>query len=507
MTAALGDADREQILEHGLDPAEARRQLALFRDPPPKTRLARACAVGDGIVRLPADRHDALVARYETAAAAGRCSKFVPASGAASRMFRQLVAARAGKPEGRVALERLRADLDRFAFRDRLAAELERRGRRLDEVLARGDDATLLGALLGRDGLGYARAPKALVPFHAYPGGARTALEEQLVEAAAHVRDHDGVCRVHFTVTDAHRRRFEDALETLRPRLETRLGVRFEVGFSHQDPATDTIAADLEGRPFRRRNGRLLFRPGGHGALLENLEATGGDLVFVKNIDNVVPDDRRGAVVRWKKLLGGHLLELEARIEAILARCRADEAPGPWLDEALDFVAGALAVPAARGLRHAAPEDRRRFLLDRLDRPLRVCGVVPNAGEPGGGPFWVRDPDGGETLQIVETSQIAREDPEQQAILDRASHFNPVDLLCRLRDAGGRRYPLAEFVDPRTVFISRKSQNGRPLQALERPGLWNGAMARWNTVFVEVPGETFAPVKTFEDLLRPEHQP
>jgi hypothetical protein len=301
-----------------------------------------------------------------------------------------------------------------------------------------------------------AALPKGLLPFHRYAGFARTPFEEHLVEAAATVRDAAGVCRVHVTVSPEHRAAFAEILEKSRPRLERETRARFEVRFSEQAPSTDTVAIDEKGRLFRDGEGRLLFRPGGHGALLGNLAGSGGDIVLVKNVDNVVPDDRREQTVLWKRLLSGLLVRIE----------------------------------------RTSPRDR----------PLRVAGVVRNEGEPGGGPFWVEGP-GGESRQIVESAQVNLSDPAQAAIWSAATHFNPVDLACSLRDASGRPFHLPGFVDERAVFVAKKTFEGRALSALERPGLWNGAMALWETVFVEVPKETFAPVKTVLDLLRPEHQP
>ncbi len=419
---SLSPADRAAIEAHGLTEAEVARQLALFRDPPAPPRLARAATAGDGVVRLDESGHAELLALADEAARAGRLTKFVPASGAASRMFAFLAP---GNPE---TAERKRFDESRsmFAFR--------------------GTFEELSGA------------PKALIPFHVYPDGPRTAFEEHLHEAAGTVRDASGLCRVHFTVSPLHRGAFDETLREIRPRVERATGARFDVSFSEQSPSTDTIAGDADGRPFRTASGALLFRPGGHGALLKNLgdvARAGGDVVLVKNIDNVVPDARRGPTLLWKRLLSGLLVKLERT--------------------------------------------------SRRERPIRVCGVVRNAGEPGGGPFWVAGP-GGETLQIVESAQVDLEDPSQAAIWKTATHFNPVDLACSLRDAAGRAHDLSRFVDEDAVFIAGKTHEGRPLKALERPGLWNGAMAFWETVFVEVPKETFAPVKTVLDLLRPEHR-
>ena len=437
--------DLRQAEERGLTESEIRRQIALLRNPPPPARLVRPCTVGDGIVRLSPGEHPRLVARWEEAAARGRLAKFVPASGAASRMFESL--------DTTDRRNRLLDNLFRLPFYGDLAAACRRCG----WDLSRGRPEEILRALLGPIGLGYADLPKALIPFHRYDNGNRTPFEEHLVEAAATVRDVARTVRVHFTVAPEHEARFRTLLEGSRERLEKSHGVRLEVTFSHQNPSTDTIAVDESNRPFRDADGKVVFRPGGHGALLPNLGAIGGDLVFVKNIDNVQPRASRGPTLLWKRLLAGFLLETIER-------------------------------------------------LGDAGRPVRVCGVVPNQGEPGGGPFWVADRTGEPSLQIVESSQVDQADPSQAAIWNASTHFNPVDLVCALRAPDGVPYRLDDFVDPETVFISRKSRDGRLLQALERPGLWNGAMARWRTLFVEVPIETFTPVKTVFDLLRPEHQ-
>jgi hypothetical protein len=478
-------ADLSQMAELGIDPAEALRQIELFRNPPPFTRVLRACRVGDGIRQLSKVAEPWLLARFEEAARQGRIAKLVPASGAATRMFKELLAdLNAGAqgeppPEVRTFLD----NLPRFAFYEDLAP------------VGTADRRTLLEYLLTEKGLDYVELPKGLLEFHRYPEGPRTPFEEHLVEAADVTRDADGVCRLHFTVSPQHRERFEALLEEVRSVYEKRYGCRFDVGFSHQQRSTDTIAVDPENRPFRQDDGTLLFRPGGHGALLENLNALGWDLVLLKNIDNVVPDRRKPLVNGWKKALSGYLLALQERIFRALERLEADPAT---LDEAAKLVEEELSRPIPAGA------DRRQFALDALDRPLRVCGVVRNQGEPGGGPFWVEDERGQRSIQIVESAQI---DPAaRKEMLAGSTHFNPVDVVCALRDRHGKPYDLHRFVDPATVFISGKSHEGGPLKALERPGLWNGAMAGWNTVFVEVPDETFAPVKTVLDLLRPEHQ-
>ena len=508
--------DLRQMAKMGVAPEEAVRQVALFKNPPPFTRVLRPCRPGDGILSISVAEHTSLLAHFDAAARRGRIAKFVPASGAATRMFKDLLAFLAApegtEPSGPV--ETFLDDLPRFAFYEDLAAALGADGIDLDEAVRNGDYRVVLSSLLEKPGLGYAGSPKGLLPFHRHPEGPRTPFEEHLVEAAAVARSEEGLCLLHFTVSPEHREDFERLLDRVRPELEERYDCRFEVSFSTQRHSTDTLAVDPKNQPFRQEGGALLFRPGGHGSLLENLSELGRegwDVILLKNIDNVVPDARKPVVHLWKRLLGGCLLSVRERIFGHLDRLEAlDGVRGPEAEGVLSEAAGFLEQELSRPLPQSFPrgdaEERKRFLMDSLDRPLRVCGVVRNQGEPGGGPFWVESPSGGISPQIVETSQIDLRDPEQKAILEASTHFNPMDIACGLRDRHGRSYDLGRFVDPATVFISEKSHEGRPLKALERPGLWNGAMAGWNTVFVEVPDATFAPVKTVLDLLRPEHQ-
>jgi hypothetical protein len=508
--------DLRQMAAMGVAPEEAARQVELFRNPPPYTRVLRPCRPGDGIRAIAPADHGELLEHFDAAARRGRTAKFVPASGAASRMFKDLLAflAAPAGAEPSAAVRTFFANLHHFAFREKLAAALSAIGIDLDEAARNGDWRVVLSHLLETPGLGYAECPKGLLLFHRYPQGPRTPFEEHLVEAAAIECSEDGLCLLHFTVSPHHQVDFERLLDRVRPELEERFDCRFEVSFSTQRQATDTLAVDLQNRPFRLEGGELLFRPGGHGALLDNLNdlgRDGWDIVLLKNIDNVVPDARKPVVHLWKRLLGGCLLAVREAAFGHLDRLEAlDGVKGKKaeavLREAGEFLAAELCRPLPEGFAAADPQERKRFLMEALDRPIRVCGVVRNQGEPGGGPFWVESPSGGISPQIVETSQIDPKDPEQQAALKASTHFNPVDISCGLRDRHGRPYDLHRYVDPSTVFIAEKSHEGRPLKSLERPGLWNGAMAGWNTVFVEVPDATFAPVKTVLDLLRPEHQ-
>ena len=466
--------------EHGLTPAALETQLKNFREGFPFLPVTRAASCGDGIRVLDAAGIEQAAARYDRAKESLRVVKFVPASGAATRMFKDLFEfVREGRRTAVVG--ELLANRRRFAFWPELRTII-------------GDDADELRTVenIVAEGLRYGETQKGLVSFHRYGDEVRKAVEEHLVEGAQYAAA-GGEVKIHFTVSPEHLTRFEALLAEKIPGYESRFGVKYRISFSVQDPSTDTLAVNPDCTPFRRADGRLLFRPAGHGALIGNLGKIDADIVFVKNIDNVTTDARRGDTVLYKKALAGVLLALQERIFEYLM---ALEVPDAELEPIAAFIENELCVKL--------PKDYGTALLRQvLDRPIRVCGMVRNEGEPGGGPFWVTGADGLETLQIAESNQIA---PEKRELMRLATHFNPVDLVCSFRTSKGGRFDLQEFVDPATGFISRKSDGGRELLAQELPGLWNGAMARWNTVFVEVPITTFSPVKVVTDLLRPEHQ-
>ena len=479
---------KAQLDERGIAEDEAARQLALLASPPVYVELVRACVVGDGVDRIEPDAQEALVLLHEQAAREGRCAKFVPASGAASRMFQGL---RTGS-DTRGFLDAI----ERFPFVDDLRAELAFRGYDLDVLKVAGSAREIVDALLDPDGLDYEAMPKGLIPFHRYGEAARTAIEEHLAEAAATIARDDRTCRVHVTVSPEHRHAFRLLAERAVSVHEDRLGVRFDLAWSVQRASTDTIAGDPAGGPFTTAEGTLVLRPSGHGALLANLQEVDADVLLVKNIDNVQRDGRRQATVRWKKILGGSLIALQREVHLHVARLRAADLGPRAHAEAAEFARLRFGI-----------EAEGPALLPALDRPLRVCGVVPNTGEPGGGPFWVRGTDGAVSRQIVERAQLDPSRADQRALFASSTHFNPVDLACGMNDAAGVKFALRRFVDPKTSILTRKAHAGRELLALERPGLWNGAMAGWLTAFVEIPIETFTPVKAVMDLLRPEHQP
>jgi hypothetical protein len=513
------ERDQHQIAAQGTTEKAICNQIETFRRGFPFAQLDRPCTPGDGVTVLSPQDAKQLTSRYAEAMSAGRVQKFVPASGAASRMFQALLAmherandldgsqlqAASQDPNERDFL-RFTESLQNFAFYEVLGEQLSQQRLSLDEALSQGQYQAILETLLMPSGLNYAGLPKALLHFHRYEDHCRTPLEEHLVEAATLVQDRRRIARLHFTVSPDHGDLMTAHLEQIRHRYE-QTGVRFDVSWSTQKPSTDTIAVDLDHRPFRDRDGKLLFRPAGHGALIENLNDLQGDIILIKNIDNIVPDHLKAATYTYTRLLGGYLVTLQQQSFAYLEQLASGEVTPSALAEIRRFAEERLSLGLPATFEQQSHRGQVAFLFKALHRPLRVCGVVPNTGEPGGGPFWVRHADGTTSLQIVETSQVDTQAETQRAILQASTHFNPVNLVCGVRDFRHQPFDLTDFTDPETGFISQKSHEGKALKALELPGLWNGAMARWNTVFVEVPITTFNPVKTVLDLLRQEHQP
>ena len=515
-------SDLEQMRELSLSPAEVERQGLIFKNPPPYANLARPAILSDGIHKIDDSQKPELLAFYDAAREPGRLSKFVPASGAATRMFQSLLkflkegCARRAQLEAKSALGDAEAlsllflmdSLPQVAFYGDLKKHLESHGKDLDALLKQGEYGPVWDALLSEEGLGYGLASKGLIQFHGHAAGPRTALEEHLREGVLYLRDAQGLCRIHFTVSPEHRASYEKRLGELTQTLaqEGSEGARFQVDFSEQEKSYQTIAVDLNNEPFRDKDGRLVFRPAGHGALLKNLDNLGADIVFIKNIDNVVIEKLLEPTIEWKKLLAGFLLQTQGKVFEFLRRLEEGGVSESGFEEMAEFVREVLWIKVPESFAKKDKIEKTKWLQKLLDRPMRVCGVVPNTGEPGGGPFWVRGPGGEESLQIVEGSQVDPESKAQAALFAQSTHFNPVDLVCAVSDRRGKPYSLADYVDEKAVFISRKSHQGRDLKALELPGLWNGAMAGWTTLFVEVPLATFNPVKTVFDLLKPAHQ-
>jgi len=487
----------------GITPEQSEHQIETFRRGVPFTPLLGPCTIDHGLQRLDASRLAELTTRFEKAQAGGCVTKFVPASGAASRMFKALHGARerlaAGEDVASSDLDTFMEHLSQFAFYAEIEEQLKKMGKQASDRLA------VLDALLDVKGMNYSNLPKGLLTFHRHEQGTRTPVEEHLAEAAAYAAASDGRAQLHFTVSPEHIPAFEAHLAQALPAFEAS-GLNPSVSFSVQKESTNTIAVDLDNKPFRDDNGRLLFRPAGHGALIENLGDLNGDIVFIKNVDNVVPDHLKPVTITYKKALGGLLLEIQDQVFNYLRALEAGAADEKLCDEILAYAESHLGrSPAPADL----PEElaaRQHFLTDLLNRPIRVCGMVENVGEPGGGPFWVDGGNGAKTIQIVESSQVDKSNTEQAVMMAAATHFNPVDLICSVRDFHGAPFDLTRFVDPLACFISEKSYAGRSLKALELPGLWNGAMAEWNTCFAEVPLITFNPVKTINDLLREQHR-
>ena len=514
-----GDLKR-QIEDRGMRLDRIQSQLEMFERGSPPLTLARACTVGDGIMQISEKEQDELVSLYEKLAPGSRLFRFVPASGAASRMFRTLLRfkarsgeilrervrtkAEAGDEESRAMLTFMEG-IRRFAFYDELSSAMADEGLDTEALIGEGRFGDIVDVLVADRGLGYAGLPKGLILFHRYKGGARTAFEEHLVEATGYGVDRDGECPMHFTVSPEHEKRFLELFRSVKPAYEDDYHVRYDVDFSRQEPRTDTIAVDSKNRPFVKKDGSILFRPGGHGALLENLNRIKAELLFIKNIDNVVPDRLKEPGIIWKKILGGLMLRLRERLAFYVKGLAAHDTDAALVRDAMGFAREALFIRPPEGVRTGSIEAVKSFLLGKFERPLRVCGMVKNEGEPGGGPFWVRHRDGGQSLQIVESAQVDPDSPEQKALFRSATHFNPVDIVCSTVDHEGRPFDLERYVDEDAFIITKKSEEGRDLKALELPGLWNGSMSDWNTVFVEVPGITFNPVKTVNDLLRESH--
>lgn len=506
--ALFTGSDRRQIREEGLTVSRIKTQIERFRSGVPYIQLNRPSRVGDGIDVIPPAQQALLLSLHDEAAAQGRFLKFVPASGAASRMFMDWYRA---MDEGRMDSAQVGADfaaeLGKYAFVGDLADVVSRSGRQLEDLLAGKRYIDILSFILTASGLDYGQLPKALIKFHAYPSGNRTAIEEHLVEAALYVKDAQKISRLHVTVSAEHRTLVRECLRRVRNDYERKFDIAFDIGISIQKTSTNTIAVDLENQPFRREDGRLYFRPGGHGALLENLNALDGDIIFLKNIDNIVPDRLKGPTVLHKKILGGYLVLLQREIFAGLGLLAQDGVDDRALTRITDFCSETLHIVFPPGFDGLARKEKVQLLFRKLNRPIRVCGMVKNEGEPGGGPFWVNEEDGAQSLQIIESMQVDLNTESQKEIWRAATHFNPVDLVCGVRDYRGEKFNLLRFVNPQTAAITGKTEKGRDLKALEHPGLWNGSMADWNTVFVEVPLITFNPVKTVGDLLRPTHQP
>ena len=487
-------SDITQMATLGISLPQVEQQLSYFKTGFPHLQVISPAVVGNGIHRLNLAEQEEQLVRYENWG--GSRIKFVPASGAATRMFKDIFEARdylrvnpQAPLSGEAAL--FFDHLQDFAFFPLLSSNIN---------CSFSDRISIMNILLSSEGLSYGSLPKGLLAFHLYNGNPRCAFEEHFVEAALYAKDSRGIAKVHFTISPEHRPLFESLSSLALPQYEKRFGVKYEISFSEQKSFTHTIAVDIMNRPFRQKDGTLLFRPGGHGALIENLSELNEDIVFIKNIDNVALEDFLPETVRWKKILAGKLVHLRTQIFDAIQALDNDASPLK-IKEIVLFIKNNFSIE----LPQLKDEEYAGVVRSILDRPLRVCGVVINSGEPGGGPFIIRGNDGVTSLQILESSQWDASSVEGASILASSTHFNPVDIVCSTRNYNGSAYSLPLFSDPATAFLSEKSKDGNVIKVLELPGLWNGAMSLWNTLFVEVPPITFNPVKKLSDLLRPAH--
>mgnify|MGYP001110014001 CR=1 FL=1 len=514
----FSEKDTLQIKNKGLSIQEVEKQISFFQKGFPFIDLVAPATPGNGLLVLREEEVTGLVTQFEKDSKESDIIKFVPASGAASRMFKHLFEFIEKPASTNTNIEQIETDksfnsvhhffsnITSFAFYQDLKEVLKKNSLDMDELLNSGAHHTILEYLLTKKGLNYANLPKGLLAFHAYDNESRLSVEEHLVESANYAKDENNTSHLHLTVSPEHLSTFKETISERKNKFEEVFDTIFDISYSQQKPSTDMIAVDLNNDPFRLENGRLLFRPGGHGALIENLNDLEAEIVFIKNIDNVVPDRLRDTTYTYKKALGGLLFQLQETTFNMLEMLDEGNITDNELKEIKNFAENKLYVFIPDAYIGYDKMDRIDFLFNKLNRPMRICGMVKNEGEPGGGPYWVRNENDEASLQIVESSQMDLDNPKQLEIVTKATHFNPVDLVCGIKNYKGEKFDLRQYVDVNTGFISKKSQNGKNLKAQELPGLWNGAMADWITIFVETPLITFNPVKTINDLLRPEHQ-
>jgi len=506
----------EQLESQGKDIKKVEGQIMNFIEGFPYMQVDRPAKIGDGIIQLSEKDLKRAVDFYDDTLGEYKIVKFVPASGAASRMFKDLYSFMNEYDGSAKDIKKLNDDgtwnsiwyffgnIRKFAFYDDLKSCLEDYNLDISELIESNKQDVILQYLLTEKGLNYGNLPKGLLRFHKYEEGSRTPVEEHLVEGALYARSNLKETNLHFTVSPEHEIKFREHIGKVVDNYSSSHKTGYDISFSTQKPSTDTIAVDLNNNPFILDDGEILFRPGGHGALIENLNDLDGDIIFIKNIDNVVPDHLKDVTVLYKKALAGILMEYQERIFHYLNILQEESTLSPsFMEEIAGFIEKELCEELVPG--HEII-DASEYFIRKLNRPIRICGMVKNEGEPGGGPFWAKNPDNTISLQVVESAQVDEADPGQIEIANSATHFNPVDLICGVKNHIGEKFDLTKYIDPLTGFISQKSQGGRDLKALELPGLWNGSMSDWITLFVEVPIETFNPVKVVNDLLRPQHQ-
>ncbi|MGB5692557.1 MAG: DUF4301 family protein [Flavobacteriaceae bacterium] len=509
----FSDRDLKQLFSKGISEDKVLDQIRIFEEGIPFIKLNGPAVAGDGIRKFTKAQKTKLVKVYDSNREHHKLLKFVPASGAASRMFKSLFAflesfdpekedlASYSNRTGDKDIEQFFKDLKSFPFYQSVQERIKKtKGNKDKKFLA------FVHEMLDSDKLQFDFYPKGLLPFHNYKGHISTAFEEHLKEGALYGRSNN-IARLHFTVSEQHETMFHDHYQEIKERLTRNTNTEYIVNFSQQKPATDTLAVTEQNTPFRENDGSLLFRPGGHGALIENLNDQDADIIFIKNIDNVVVDHHAEEIAFNKEVLAGLLIQIQQKVFEYARMLQTEGLLAEQLTEIHDFLYRELNVRFADTYHSFSIAEQIEILKDKINRPIRICGMVKNQGDPGGGPFWIVDPQGHISLQIIESAQIDKSDPEQSDIFDNSTHFNPVDIICGVRNYRGEKYNLLNFVDHRQGFISEKTKDGKALKALELPGLWNGAMAYWNSIFVEVPLITFNPVKSVNDLLKSQHQP
>ncbi|UII25657.1 DUF4301 family protein [Fulvivirga maritima] len=500
---------KHDVEKQGIPFDKVEEQIENFKNGFPYLDIQASATIEDGILQLTDSKLSHYLGQYEQDASSKKIVKFVPASGAASRMFKSLFAFLESDDddiENDDFVKKFITELSSFAFYDELDNTLKKNGSSIEKALERKDYKSIVHALLDpEEGMGYGELPKGLLKFHKYDDEVRTPVQEHFVEGAEYAVGKDNTVYLHFTVSPEHQERFEQHVNEIKKGFEAKYGVSFVISFSQQKRSTDTIAVNMDNSPFIEEDGSILFRPAGHGALLENLNDIDADLIFIKNIDNVVPDRIKKSTTGYKKAIAGVLLDVQSKVFEALEKL--DAGVNEDLLESLgQLFEGQLNIKRPDGFTEFSLQEKVSYYRNKLDRPIRVCGMVENTGEPGGGPFWVKDEDGSLALQIGETAQLNLDEPKYEKIFKESSHFNPTDLVCGVRNYKGEKFDLLKYRDPKTGFITKKSKNGKELKAQELPGLWNGSMADWNTILVEVPLITFNPVKTINDLLREQHQ-
>ena len=507
--------DFAQIQEHGILLQNIQNQLDFFKNGIAKTVLVEPATVSNGILKLSENDFQQKADFFDANKSNFKLVKFVPASGAASRMFKFLseflndfdvenesINAYVNRKKDSE-LSIFIVGLEKFPFFKEVDAKLKEIFPDFDNLESDYKNFNFIKMLLSSEHFDFANKPKAILPFHKYSTHVATPIEEHLYECA-YYSSSNGSSNLHFTVSETHQKDFENIINAIKGEIEKETDTKINISFSYQNKKTDAISVDFSNRPFRDASGKLTFRPGGHGALIENLNNLDADIIFIKNIDNVIQNHKEINIL-YKKVLAGILIELQQQIFNYLNDIEKNEEVD--LSEIIAFAKKSLNIKFPDGFSKYTLENKISYVQNILDRPIRICGMVKNEGDTGGGPFWVRDSEGTVSLQIVETSQIDLANADQARILANATHFNPVDLVCGLRNHRNQKFDLAQFVDHNSGFIVEKNKDGAPLKGYELPGLWNGAMAKWITVFVEVPLITFNPVKTVNDLLKPAHQP